>query len=93
MGEHAFIGADALEHAVRAHRDRTELHGPRPIHRIIASLQVDAEKFQAMAQVVADYRAPEDRGIYAGGLVDGFVLGVRAARFATPQPTDSGEGR
>jgi len=79
----AFIGADELAEAMHAHADRTAILGPRPVHRIIASLHVDAEEFQAAAQVIADHRQPEDRGIFAAGLLDGFVLGVRATRAAS----------
>jgi hypothetical protein len=77
-----FIGADALEAGLHGHADRTQLFGPRPTHRIVSSLQVDADEFQAAAQVLRDHRAPDDDGIYAAGVLDGFVLGVRAARSA-----------
>lgn len=73
------IGADELTAASHAHLDRMQLHGPRPINRIVESIGVDAEEFQAMAQALADQRQPADRGIYAAGFIDGFVIGVRAA--------------
>lgn len=83
MSAGPFIGGDALEAGLHGHADRTQLFGPRPIHRIVSSLQVDAEEFQAAAQVLRDHRAPDDDGVYAAGVLDGFVLGVRATRVAT----------
>lgn len=72
-----------LTAASHAHLDRTQIFGPRPIDRIVESLGVDAEEFQAMAQSLADQREPADRGIYAAGLLDGFVIGIRAAMEST----------
>jgi hypothetical protein len=76
------IGADELTAASHAHLDRMQLHGPRPIDRIVESLGVDAVEFQSMAQAIADQRGPDDRGTYAVGFLDGFVFGVRAAQEA-----------
>jgi hypothetical protein len=76
------IGAEELTAASHAHMDRTAPIGPRPIHRIVASLGVDGEEFQAMLQTLRDQRKPSNEGEYAAGAVDGFVIGVRAARIA-----------
>lgn len=78
------IGAKALTFAATGHMARTELFGPEPIPRIIASLNVDVEEWHAASAAIREQRdVPEaDRGPYSGGLVDGFILGVRAARFA-----------
>lgn len=79
-----FIGADELAEAIQGHRDRVAMHGPRPIHRIISSLRVDADEFQAASKVVVEHRRPseEDLGPFTAGFFDGFVIGVRAARSA-----------
>jgi hypothetical protein len=76
------IGADELTAASRAHLAQTQLYGPKPIHRIIESIGVDAEEFQAMAQALSDQRKPRPEGVdhYSAGLIDGFVIGVHAAR-------------
>jgi hypothetical protein len=84
VADRTLIGAEALTQAVHAHADRTQMFGPNPVARIIASLGVDAEEFQAMAQVVSECRLPrpEDCDHYPAGFVDGFVIGIRAARAA-----------
>lgn len=84
MKQDEFIGADALTEALTGHRDRMSLHGPKPIDRIIASSNVDVEEFHACLQALVEGRQPEeeDLGPYTAGAIDGFVLGVRAARAA-----------
>jgi hypothetical protein len=79
-----FIDAAALEEALKGHADRMALHGPKPISRIIASLRVDADGFQAASKVLVEHRhgAGKDVGPYTAGVVDGFVVGVLAARAA-----------
>lgn len=76
------IGEDELLAASHAHMDRTELYGPKPIERIIESLGVDSEEFHAMAQALRDMREPPDSPSYSAGLIDGFVIGLRAAYAA-----------
>jgi hypothetical protein len=80
------IGADELTAASHAHLDRMQLHGPRPIHRIIESVGVDSEEFHAMAQTLRDLRQPPDSPSYSAGLIDGFVIGVRAAKAKPEGP-------
>jgi hypothetical protein len=83
----SFIGAGSLERAMHAHGDRTQMLGPRPVHRIVASLGADADEVQAAFQALRDLREPTNPGEYAGGLLDGFVVGVRAARAAAGEPS------
>jgi hypothetical protein len=87
------IGADALTHAVTGHFERMELIGPKPVPRIIASLNVDVEEFHAASAAIREERNMDeaDRGPYAGGWVDGFVIGVRAARYAEQNGTGQAE--
>lgn len=84
------IGAKDLAAAVHAHADRTQMFGPNPIKRIIESLGVDADEFQAMAQVVSDHRKPRPEEIdhYPAGFIDGFVIGVRAVRASASTDKD-----
>ena len=82
-----FIGADALGEALNGHLDLLSLHGPRPFNRIVSSLWVVTEEFTAASAVVVENRRPsdEDLGPFTAGFVDGFVVGVRAARAAAKQ--------
>lgn len=84
MADRTLIGAEALTQASHAHLDRTQMFGPNPIARIIVSLGVEAEEFQAMAQALSEQRMPRPEGVdhYPAGFIDGFVIGVRAVRAA-----------
>lgn len=88
------IGGDELTAASHAHLDRTQIHGPRPIDRIIESIGVDAEEFQAMAQALSDQRKPRPEGVdhYPAGFLDGFVIGVRAAQQTPQHQPSKGSG-
>lgn len=78
-----------LEAGMHAFADRMRLFGPRPVERVlIAEADIeDPDEFRAVGQTLQNWRAPEKNAptktaAYDVGLLDGFVLGVRAAREA-----------
>jgi hypothetical protein len=78
------IEGDHLVLAAHAHIERTRTFGPQPIDRIVESLHVDAKEFGVCLRALGDERAidGDDKLAWAAGAIDGFVLGVRAARIA-----------
>lgn len=77
------IGDRHLALAAEGHLERTALHGPKPIHRILMDLGVEhPEELLEMARAIRTLRDPNNEDAYSGGFMDGFILGVRAEREA-----------
>lgn len=73
------ITKDDLLVAAHGHLQRTEPVGGS-IDHVFAELDVDGSEFRGLGFELQTQRNPYDVELYDAGLVDGFVLGVRAVR-------------
>lgn len=80
------ITDDDFEFALHGHMERTAVagQGAPDIERILIELDVDPTEARNALGVLVDQRRegmPDDGdGSYEGGLIDGLIIGVRAAR-------------
>ncbi len=82
------IGAEELEWAAKGHIQRTDvdrfpgLEDGESIAKIVEEMDVDApELANCMGALINQREVDEDDlGSYSGGMLDGFIIGVRAAR-------------
>lgn len=77
------IDADSLTAAAEGHFERTR----RPLVDVLADLGVDGDEVRALVQVAREQRNPPSlelapSSVYSAGWLDGFIIGVRAAREA-----------
>lgn len=72
------ITAGHLAAAADAHLERMA----GEIGDVLDRERVDAGEVCLLANALSDLRRADPRRVYAGGLIDGIVLGVRAARLA-----------
>ena len=87
MSEMVGIRPEHTLAAAHAHFDRTQIVGPRPIDRILASVGVvDIDDFRALGQSLQELRDPEGAGsrtaAWDAGFIDGFILGARSLSIA-----------
>jgi hypothetical protein len=80
------IGSIELEAGMRGHLELTRVagQGALDIDRIMLDLDIDPAEAQAALSALFGermYALPDDsRASYQGGLIDGLLIGVRAAR-------------
>lgn len=82
------ITAEDLEAAVHGHIDRTTVTTPEEIMLLVLGVGVeDPMEYAVLVSLLKDLRldagmAPGEGPAWAGGVIDGFLIGVRALRFA-----------
>lgn len=81
------IDGDALERAITGHIERLDVQDADGLHLALEAENIDSVEMATMGQALRDLRDVQALGYdyaagWAGGLTDGIVIGVRAARIA-----------
>lgn len=76
------ITASHLLAAAEGHVERTAVDEGADIPRCLVELGIESGDLEAICQHLAAARPPRDSRAWSAGVLDGIVLGVRAARIA-----------
>lgn len=77
------IGGRELMAAAQGHVERMTPTSMSQVKSAIYELDVDGDELAATFAALIDLRdpEPEERAPYSGGMIDGFTIGIRAARI------------